>query len=267
MALGWTVEILVLLEIAMQYRAPLALVSAVFIAGCTTGSPNDVAVISGHTIGQAEVKSVVEEWSKDPLYEELSGVVGAQTLRDQAEAAAQQVAANRHLTKVLAYKLAVTLPDDAAVQAEFDRQLAEIGGVDKAKEQVVTMAKQSGMLQGPVSTAQLREQVRAQMNFAALGQALPVEDKDVDTFIAQAGLPAEQINDQIRQQAREAVRQERFQKEVDGLGIKVNPRLNLAEGVSILGQTTQSPNAAGNGAGQPGIPGQPGVPGQPQPGQ
>ena len=66
MALGWTVEILVLLEIAMQYRVPLVLVSAVFIAGCTTGGPNDVAVISGHTIGQAEVKKRCRGMVKGP---------------------------------------------------------------------------------------------------------------------------------------------------------------------------------------------------------
>lgn len=240
----------------MKNRVLLGLAAALVLAGCTTGGPNDVALISGQKIGQAEVQSVVDGWTKDPLYEELAKIVGEEPLKEQATTLAQQSAAGRRVMEDLAKKHNVTLPDDATVQQALDEQLAEIGGLEQIQTQIIEGAQQTGMVQGVVSTNQLRDQVRSQLNAQAIADALPIEDADVDAFIAQAGLPTDQVNDQIRAQARDALRQERFQKEVETLGIKVNPRLQVESGVGVLGQTTQTQPGGGAAGGQ--VPLQPG---------
>lgn len=243
----------------MKNRALIALVTALMLAGCTTGGPNDVALISGQKIGQAEVQKVVDSWTKDPLYEELAKIVGEDTLKTQASILAQQSAASRHVMEKLAKKRGVTLPDDAAVQKALDEQTAELGGLDAVQKQVVEGVKQTGMAQNVVSLNQLRDQVRNQLNAQAISESLPLEDKDVDAFITQAGVPAEQVNDEIRTKAREALRQELFQKEVESLGIKVNPRLQANSGAGLLGQTTQNQPGSEAPGGQ--------MPIQPQTGQ
>lgn len=243
----------------MKNRVLIALATALMLAGCTTGGPNDVALISGQKIGQADVQAVVADWANDPLYTELAKIVGEEPLKEQASSLAQQSAASRRVMEELAKKHGVTLPDDAAVQQALDQQLGELGGLDGIQKQIIEGAQQTGMVQGVVSLNQLRDQVRTQLNAQAIADTLPLEDADVDAFIAQAGLPADQVNDQIRAQARDALRQERFQKEVETLGIKVNPRLQVESGAGVLGQTTQTQPGGEAPGGQ--------LPIQPQPGQ
>lgn len=230
---------------------PVIIASALMLGGCAGGGPSDVAVIGSQKIGAAQVEQVVNDWSNDPLFKELAKILGEQALKDQAKEAAQQAAANRAIIKLMAERTQAKLPDDAQVEAKLNEEATAVGGLEKLQEETIKNAEESGMVQGLLSLQQVRDQVRSQMSLEAVTNTFAIDDAEVDELLVKSGLPADQINDELRDQARQQVRQMKFQEELAKLDIKVNPRLNIAPGRGVLGQTVQSPNA---GAKTPGVP-------------
>lgn len=223
------------------------------LTGCTTGGPNDVALVGGKAVTQAQVQELVDSWAQDPLYTALVEVAGPEVIEGRARDEAQQVLVRQRMLDGLLKNHPVELPDEAAVDARIEEATKALGGLDGLKEQAVQGVQQTGQVQGTLSFASIRDQIKVQLIVESIMKTIDITDDAINAFLITNGLDPKTVDEELKQSARSELATQRIQEEVTALGLSLNPRIVLADGTPILGPTATNPQAGNSGAGAPPI--------------